>query len=157
MWAICKGYCATSNEWHICPLGPIRTFFWFWTILRFILQTFHFHEENNKVGPARSRFDGYLALKSWLRKLYVLLNLRLLGGGLQWSWPNCGIIFSRSCGSHHVTHDCRVEQCETTKAQALWHKYFFVWCFWWVSVSYDSLKLNWFCLNRKGLPDTQMT
>jgi hypothetical protein len=30
-------------------------------------------------------------------------------------------------------------------------KYFFVWCFWWVSVSYDSLKLNWFCLTMKLL------
>jgi len=129
MWAVCRGYCATSNEWHICPLGPIRTFFWFWTILKVILQTFHFHEENNKVGPARSRFDGYLAVKSWLRRLYALLNLKLLGGGLQWSWPNGAINFWRNYGSHHVTHGCRVEQCETTRAQALqilsWHKYFF--------------------------------
>ncbi len=30
-------------------------------------------------------------------------------------------------------------------------------CFWWVNASYDSLKLHWFCLIRKGPPDTQMT
>jgi hypothetical protein len=120
-----------GHELHtICPLGPVKTILWFWTILRFILQTLHFHEENNKVGPARSRFDGYLAVRSWLRRLYVLLNLRLLGGGPQWSWPNCGIIFWRSCGSHHVIHDYRVEQCEATGAQALqilsWHRYLFL-------------------------------
>jgi hypothetical protein len=34
---------------------------------------------------------------------------------------------------------------------------FHVWCFWWVSAAQDSLKLNWFCLTGKGLPDTRMT
>jgi hypothetical protein len=35
--------------------------------------------------------------------------------------------------------------------------FFHVWCFWWVSASYDYLKLNWFCLTGKGLPDIHMT
>jgi hypothetical protein len=42
-----------------------------------------------------------------------------------------------------------------TSSHSFW--LFHVWCFWWVSASYDSLKLNWFCLAEKGLPDTQMT
>jgi len=120
-----------GHELHTnCPLGPLRIVLWFWTILRSIFQTFHFHEENNKVGPTRSRFDGYLAMRSWLKRLSVFLNLRLLGGGPQWSWPNCGINFWRSYGSHHVTHGCRVEQCETTGTQVLqilsWQRYFFL-------------------------------
>jgi hypothetical protein len=65
---------------------------------------------------ARNRFDGYLAMRFWLRRLYVFLNLRLLSGGPQWSWTNCGIIFWKNCGSHHVIHCCRVELCETTRA-----------------------------------------
>jgi hypothetical protein len=105
-----KGHKLHTN----CPLGPLRTVLWFWTILRFILQTFHFHEENNKAGPAKSRFDGYLAVRSWLGRLYVLLNLRLLGGGHSEVDP---IVASFSGGAVGVITSLMVVELNNVKQQ----------------------------------------